>query len=72
MNLTPKYLRDDKTGKLMKAEQFVAREAKGWLSAIGQAIKETAQSGKQFAKECEDGATEFGQEIAGTKKKRRK
>ena len=72
MSLTPKYLRDDKTGKLIKPEKFIARETAGWLAAIGQAIKETAQSGKQFIKECEQGASEFGRELTGTKKKRRK
>jgi hypothetical protein len=44
-----------------------------WLkSTLIQAMKETATSGKQFCKECEQGASQFCRELTNTTKKKGK
>ncbi len=44
-----------------------------WLkSTLIQALKETADTGKQFCKECEQGAGQFCRELTNTKQQKKR
>ncbi|KUO64205.1 MAG: hypothetical protein APF80_17455 [Alphaproteobacteria bacterium BRH_c36] len=61
-----KYIIDDK-GRLLPAEKFLKREAKGWKGTFLQALKECGDTGKQFLKECEQGVGQFARELTNSK-----
>lgn len=67
--MKPKYILD-KNGKVMPAEAFVKREAKGWFGAITQALQECGASGKEFLKECSEIPSEVADDFRPKKKKK--
>lgn len=57
----------DKNGNVMRAEDFLKREAKEWFGAFKTLFKECADTGKQFTKEN----AEFIEGLAGKPKRRK-
>lgn len=56
---TPRYLRDEKTGRLMEPGKFLQREARGWGDAFKSVGKELFGGGKQFVRENVDAVEEL-------------
>lgn len=66
----PGFLRDAKTGKLMKAEDFIKRERKEWGEAFTTFGKELLGFGKQQGKAAIQITEEELKILIGTKKRR--
>ena len=62
-----KFIIDD-NGNVLRPEQLMKREAKGWTGTLQQAFKECGGTGKQFVKECVGSTGDFMKELGGIKK----
>lgn len=65
--MTIKYLIDH-NGRVFPAKH--KSKHKGWRGTFAEALKECGDSGRQFLKECEQGADQFSREITNTKRRR--